>query len=225
HCIRLLTISRSIGNMAGMFLAGFLFIHIKAYFLLMITPCLLAFTWVSVTRNKFSFMKYAIVYIACLLLLFNAKYLLSGFDPLDVLVMKRLNFEAFADAFPKDMGSYIELPEFNSSWGSIMTAAPVSAFDVLTRPYLWESSSILVALAAIENILLILTLLAGLKFINWELMVKNKNFLLFCVFFVFSVFILIGLTTPVMGAMVRYKAPVLPFLCLIPVLISGKRKT
>jgi len=55
HCIRLLTISKSAWNMTGMFLAGFLFIHIKAYFLILITPCLLAFTWVHVSNQKFSF--------------------------------------------------------------------------------------------------------------------------------------------------------------------------
>jgi len=223
HCIRLLTISNSFGNMAGMFLAGFLFIHIKAYLLILITPCLLAFTWVSVTNNKYSFIKYGIVYVSCLMLIFNAKYLLNGFDPMEILFMKRLNFEAFADAFPKDMGSYIELPYFNANWGSILTAAPVAAFSVLTRPYVWESTSILILLSALENIVLMLALLWGLKNVSWEGVVKNKNYLFFCIYFVLSVFILIGLTTPAMGAIVRYKVPVLPFLCLIPILISGKR--
>ncbi|MBL0343169.1 MAG: hypothetical protein IPP71_21250 [Bacteroidetes bacterium] len=209
--------------MIGMFAAGFFFIHIKAYMLILITPCLLAFTWVSVSGQKFSFMKYFFVYLMCMILIFNAKYFLNGFDPVDVLVMKRVNFEAFADAFPNEMNSYISLPDFDSSWGSILTASPVAAFDVLTRPYVWEASSIFILLAAIENILLLLVLVAGLKFVNWQLMVKNKNLLLFCMFFVFSTLILIGLTTPIMGAMVRYKVPVLPFLCLIPVLISGKR--
>ncbi len=223
HCIRLLTVSKSIGNMAGMFLAGFLFIHIKAYFLLMITPCLLAFTWVIVTRQKFSLMKYSLVYLVGMILIFNASYFLNGFDPLDVLVMKRLNFESFVKSFPEGMNSYINLPYFDSSWGSVLTAAPAAAYTVLARPYIWESTNIFVILSAIENIILSLALLLGLKYVNWSLMVKNKNLMLFCIFFAFSVFVLIGLTTPIMGAMVRYKVPALPFLCLIPVLISGKK--
>lgn len=223
HCIRLLTVSSSFGNMAGMFLAGFLFIHIKAYLLILITPCLLAFTWVSVTNNKYSFLKYGLVYVSCLVLLFNAKYMINGFDPMEILFMKRLNFEAYADAFPKDMGSYIELPYFKATWGSILTAAPVAAFSVLTRPYVWEAPSILILLSALENILLMMAFLWGLKNVNWEGVVKNKNYILFCFYFVLSVFVLIGLTTPVLGAIVRYKVPVLPFLCMIPVLISGKK--
>ena len=221
HCIRLLTISKSVLNMLGMFLAGFLFIHIKAYFLLLITPCLLAFTWVHVSNQKYSLLKYSFIYFICAVLFFNASYLLSGFDPVDILVMKRLNFEAYAIAAPENFGSYIELPEFSSSWGDIMTVIPIAAFSVLTRPYIWESPDFLVIAAALENILLFLAVAIGFRYLKWDRMAKNKNLLLFCMSFVASVFILIGLTSPVMGAIVRYKSAALPFLLLIPLLISS----
>ena len=81
--------------MVGMFLAGFLFIHIKAYMLVLITPCLLAFTWVHVSNQKFSLLKYSFIYLLSALLFFNANYLLDGFDPVDMLLMKRINFENF----------------------------------------------------------------------------------------------------------------------------------
>lgn len=220
HCIRLLTISKSIGNMLGMFLAGFLFIHIKAYLLILITPCLLAFTWVHVTNQKFSLLKYGFIYLIFALLFFNASYLFNGFDPVDILVMKRLNFEAFASAAPEDFGSYIELPEFSSSWGDILTVSPIAAFSVFTRPFIWESNNILIMLAAIENIILFIAIAAGFRFLKWDRMAKNKNLLLFCISFVLSVFILIGLTSPVMGAIVRYKSVAIPFLLLIPLLVS-----
>jgi hypothetical protein len=209
------------GNMIGMFLAGFLFIHIKAYFLVLITPCLLAFTWVHVTNQKYSLIKYAFIYFVFTLLFFNAKYLLDGFDPVDVLVMKRLNFESFASASPQDFGSYIDLPEFSSDWGDVVTVAPIAAFDVLVRPYIWESSSLLIIFAALENMLLLAAIAIGFRYLKWDRMAKNKNLLLFCISFVLTVFILIGLTSPVLGAIVRYKAAVLPFLILIPLLISN----
>ncbi len=221
HCIRLLTISQSASNMIGMFLAGFLFIHIKAYFLILITPCLLAFTWVHVTNQKFSMLKYGFIYIVCAVLFFNAKHLFDGFDPVDVLVMKRMNFEAFASASPVNFRSYIQLPEFSSAWGDIVTVAPIAAFSVLTRPYIWESTSPLMILAALENILLFLVIMTGFRFLKWDRLAKNKNLLLFCLSFVISIYILIGLTSPVMGAIVRYKAAALPFLLIIPLLITN----
>jgi len=221
HCIRLLTISKSIGNMIGMFLAGFLFIHIKAYMLLLITPCLLAFTWVHVSNQKYSLIKYSFIYLVFAAMFFNAAYFLNGFDPVDVLVMKRLKFETFASASPQNFGSYIELPEFSSAWGDIMTVSPIAAFSVFTRPYFWESTNVLVILAGLENLLLFIVIAIGFRFLKWDRMAKNKNLLLFCMSFVLSVFILIGLTSPVMGAIVRYKSVVLPFLLLIPLLIGN----
>ena len=225
HCVRLLTVSKSVGNMIGMFLAGFLFIHIKAYLLILITPCLLAFTWVHVTNQKYSLLKYGFIYLSFGLLFFNAKYLIQGFDPVEILLMKRMNFEAYANASPIDFGSYIELPEFTSDWGDLITVTPIAFFSVISRPYIWESSSILILFAALENILIFICMAIGLRYIKWDRMAINKNLLLFCIFFIFSVFTLIGLTSPVMGAIVRYKAPVLPFLMLIPLLITGVTTT
>ncbi len=221
HCIRLLTISKSSFNMVGMFLAGFLFIHIKAYFLILITPCLLAFTWVHVSNQKFSLLKYSFIYLVCIVLFFSIKYILDGFDPVDILVMKRLNFEAFAHASPRDFGSYIELPEFSSAWGDIVTVSPIAAFSVLTRPYLWESGNLLMILAAVENVILLGVIAMGFRFLKWDRMAKNKNLFLFCLSLVITTFILVGLTSPVLGAIVRYKSPVLPFLLLIPLLITN----
>lgn len=220
HCFRLLTVSNSFGNMAGMFLAGFLFIHIKAYLLVIITPCLLAFTWVQMTQNRYALVKYGILLGGALFVLFNIDLLLPDFNPAEILVMKRQNFEAFANAFPKDMGSYIQLEPFTADWYSVMGTFPSAFYAVLARPYLWESNSFLIAIAGIENVLLILFLIYGLITIKWQSIVQNQNLILFCFSFTFIVFVLIGLTTPSMGAMVRYKVPVLPFLCMIPLLFT-----
>lgn len=221
HCVRLLTISKSFVNMTGMFLAGILFIHIKAYLLVLITPCLLAFTWSSVTNQQYSLLKYCIIYGFFALIFFNIGYLLDGFDPVQIIVMKRFNFESFVDYF-QNVNSYIKLPEITSDWWSIISNAPYAISVVLLRPYLWESSGVLILAAAVENILILAAIITGVYFINWGAILKNKNFLLFCIFFTVSVFVLIGLTTPSLGAIVRYKVPALPFLCLVPVLISEK---
>jgi hypothetical protein len=221
HCMRLLTVSKSMVNMAGMFMAGILFIHIKAYLLVLITPCLLAFTWVSVTNGKYSLLKYLLIYIPCIIFFFSISNLIDGFDPLQILVMKRYNFESFVDYF-QNVGSYIQLPEITADWQSIILSAPKAFLIVLTRPFPWESSNLLIIASAIENILIIAILIWGCIKINWSAILKNSNFLLFCLFFTISLFVLIGLTSPSLGAIVRYKVPALPFLCLIPLLISEK---
>ena len=50
---------------------------------------------------------------------------------------------------------------------------------------------------------------------------KNRvdiNLLLFCITLIITSFVLVGLTTTVMGAIVRYRIPFIPFLLLIPLL-------
>ncbi len=224
-CVSLLTVSKSFLHILGMFLSGFLFVHIKAYFLVLITPALIAFSWTIATGNRYAPLKYMLVYLVFGGLFFGAKYITDGFDPVQLVFMKRYNFEAFAQAFPMDMSSYIEVPSFTSDWHSVIAAFPDAISSVLLRPYLWESDSLLITFAAIENVLILLSLAIGLIYFNRESAIKNSNLIMFCLFFVLSVFVLIGLTTPVMGAIVRYKAPILPFLCLIPVLISGGDKS
>jgi hypothetical protein len=44
------------------------------------------------------------------------------------------------------------------------------------------------------------------------------NLLLLCISLVVTSFILVGLTTTVLGAIVRYKIPFIPFLLMIPLL-------
>jgi len=46
----------------------------------------------------------------------------------------------------------------------------------------------------------------------------------FCAGFVLILFILTGIATPVMGAIVRYKVPALPFLLIVFLLIIDKDK-
>lgn len=220
-CVKLLVGHLTALNILGMFLSGFLFIHIKAYLLVLITPALIAFTWTYATGNRYSVLKYALVYFVFLMFFFNAKHLTGGFDPVQIIFMKRMNFEAFADAFPRDMRSYIEIPSFSGDWQSIITNAPGALATVFIRPYLWESESLLITFAAIENVIILLCLAIGIIYTHPPSLITNQNLILFCLFFAISVFVLIGLTTPVMGAMVRYKAPILPFVCLIPVLLSG----
>jgi hypothetical protein len=208
-------------NFFFLVISGLLFVHIKAYVLVMLTPALIAFAWVAGTNEKYSLFKYTFIYLITGIIFFNFNYILEDFDPVQILYMKRVNFEAFADYAPEDFKSYIELPQFEASWWSILQAFPKAIYTVFTRPYLWESDSLIVSLAALENITLILIFIAGIVMISWNDLYSNRNLFLFCLFFIITYYALIGLTTPVMGAIVRYKAPLLPFFIMIPIIMSG----
>ncbi|MCX6271270.1 MAG: hypothetical protein NTU44_08655 [Bacteroidetes bacterium] len=67
----------------------------------------------------------------------------------------------------------------------------------------------MMVLPALENVLLLIFILLTVYFFRKP---ASKPLFWFMLFFFISVFTLTGLITPVMGAMVRYRTPALPFL-------------
>ena len=68
-------------------------------------------------------------------------------------------------------------------------------------------------MAGIENLLIICVLAAGLFYLKPQNLVNHDVW--YCLSFIVILFVLIGLTTPVLGALVRYKVPALPFLGIL----------
>jgi hypothetical protein len=68
-------------------------------------------------------------------------------------------------------------------------------------------------MACIENLLFIL-LFITLIFRFKKPEISNQTIIIFSMLFVFTLYTLVGLTTPVLGAAVRYKVPALPFLLI-----------
>ena len=72
--------------------------------------------------------------------------------------------------------------------------------------------------ASLENVLIIIVLLATLIFVRLRNLSQPDVWC--CTSFIVILFVLIGLTTPVLGALVRYKVPGLPFLGILLLLIT-----
>ena len=119
-------------------------------------------------------------------------------------------------------GSYFEIPKIENNFFSVLKNIPVALFNVLFRPFIYHSNSLLILFSAIENILMLLFAILCIVFRKKQL--KDLNLLLFCITFVFISYILIGLTTPVSGAIVRYKIVALPFFMMIFLIILDKDK-
>jgi len=83
-------------------------------------------------------------------------------------------------------------------------------------------SSVFVVLASFENILVIILVVFCLLFSS--LKKKNLNIFAFTMLYVIISFTLTGLITPVMGAMVRYKVPSLPFFIIGMLILFDKDK-
>ncbi len=144
-----------------------------------------------------------------LLLLVVLLGLLSPLDFIQIIERKQHDFVTFAQSL-QHVGSLVAIPDLEPGLWSLLKTAPQGFWHTLLRPHLGEASNAMMLLAAVENTLLLLGILLTLIFLKRP--IKWNPLLLFSISFVFILFTLSGLTTPVLGALVRYKAPALPFL-------------
>jgi hypothetical protein len=111
--------------------------------------------------------------------------------------------------------SYYHAPLINNSPYQLIKNIPHALNDVIIRPYPWDNGSNLKYFSFIQNIGLLLFL--GYSFFNRNQNLTNQQkwiifYLLACIVFLS---LIIGLTTPVFGAIVRYKMPIDLFLLII----------
>lgn len=115
-------------------------------------------------------------------------------------------------------GSGIEIPKLDGTFLSTIRAAPMALMNALFRPFPKDVSSAFMLLAVAENLLLFILML--LVFFRLDRQFVSHPMVWLCISFAMVILLLTGLVTPVVGAIVRYKVPALPFLvCALLVLI------
>lgn len=107
-------------------------------------------------------------------------------------------------------GSTIDIPRLEPNAWSVVRAVPMALVNSTFRPYPWKIRSPFMALSGLEN-LIILALIILVLFRFQSEALKNPLFYV-SISFALVILILTGLVTPVVGAIVRYKVPALPFL-------------
>ena len=108
------------------------------------------------------------------------------------------------------IGSKIHLTELRPDIFSFVRNAPEALFHSLMRPLPGESFSPFLLLASGENVFLILLIPAALIFRKRKEEIPFND-IFFCLSFAIVLLLIVGWTTPVMGAIVRYRMPALPF--------------
>ncbi len=157
-----------------------------------------------------------LVFVGFNILAFAGLYLLSIVAPdKDIFYMLYKKKDDFMNvAMQYEAGSFISTPELRPKPLSFLLYIPFAIYTVLMRPYIWEPGSALVRFAAIENILLLFCMI--IPFFVWrKRSLEEKRVIYFLTTFIFYLYILIGFTTPVLGALSRYKVPALPFILII----------
>ncbi|HSH67337.1 MAG TPA: hypothetical protein VLB84_16450 [Bacteroidia bacterium] len=118
--------------------------------------------------------------------------------------------------------SKFTIPRMQPTVLGILKNAPVAFFNTLVIPSLVHLDKTFAGFIMIENALLLLFIICIVLFFSRKTIPLAVT--LFCFSFVILLFSLIGFTTPITGALVRYRIPGIPFLIIGFCLILDEKK-
>ena len=192
----------------------------KFYVLLAAIPGLVLMLWLMKTHQKRPVLKFFIVHAFFFLLLIVSPKII-GYNAFEVISAKQRDFVKMVNA-SSDVGSAVKLPDLAPTPWGVIKNIPSAFVNSFFRPHIFEVYSPMVLLAAFENLIILILIIASFVFMKRNN--TNKALLYFALSFVIILFLLSGLTTPVLGALVRYKSPALPFLFILFLFFIDKQK-
>jgi hypothetical protein len=228
HCYRLMQNRKKYMLRFGGIVLGFLLLFLLRNFLIVVlVPALLA--WVLAWRYpKRQYMVFALVYAVFILLFFNLKHVDPRLDMPQVVVSKQ-------QAFLKLRGySSIAISELEPTAASFLINTPQAISLSTLRPFPSDIHHLPSLFAAIETLLLIIIIVLSLIF-RKKVSGQKDPILLFQLLFAISLLLVIGFSVNNLGAIVRYRSIILPFLLapalartdwkkLIGLISNGKNK-
>ncbi len=189
-------------------------LHIKPYAGISIFPGVVLWLWLKWSKPKFVWLKAGIVHIVLFVAALNAAPVFKAGDLLYILQKKQQDFYNVAKEY--DAGSVVSIPRPESNL-DLITFAPEAIFRAYLRPHIFESKTIFYLANALENVVF-LVLFFGVFF----LFIHNRKCILpeymLGLSFILILGILIGEVVPVLGAVVRYKLPALPFIAIMGII-------
>jgi hypothetical protein len=180
-----------------------LILALRNFLIIVFLPALTAWI-ISAKRNVSPWLSFVVVYVFFIVLFFTGKYAHPALDLPSAVTAKQQAFIGLTG------GSVVEVNPLMPNFSGFVANAPQAFALAVIRPYPTDVRHLLSLAAAIEINFLILLFFA---FLIWRDRSTSINpFLFFCVFLSFSVLIMIGYTVNFLGAIVRYRSIVLPFL-------------
>lgn len=181
-----------------------LLFQVKFYVLAAFATGIVAYSFAEQTSHRYLFAKYSIAFILVLILGLNFHYFSPEFNVLDLIVTKQKDFIGLA-AF-EDSGSMFEITPIEPNFWSLFRTAPEALMNSFFRPFPWDVSSLFMLIATLENLFVVGLILFGIFYFK---PIPGNRTNLALLFFSSGLILLliVGWTTPVAGALVRYKIP------------------
>ena len=185
-----------------------LILILRNFLIVIIIPALIAWILAEKFPRK-ALLVFASCYLFFMILFFTARYLSPNLNFPQAVVNKQQEFLKLSG------GSAVPIKKLEPTLGSFLINCP-QAFNLsIMRPYPSDVKHILSLAAAAEiNLLLLLFLV----FLVWRTNgIQSRIFIYFCLFLTFSVLLTIGYTVNFLGAIVRYRSIIIPFV-IVPMI-------
>lgn len=202
-------------------LAAVLIFFQKFYVLASMLPGLIVALWVW-RREKPHWLVKVLVALSVAI---SAVFVLEALSPEYGLIerMTRKQHDFINHGLSTGSGSMIELMRLDGTVWTFIKSIPHALYTTLLGPTTNIKGGVLGLFTNLENILILVSLLLAILHMKKNIKVHHGTILL-CVGFVSVLFILIGWTTPVLGALVRYRIPALPFLLILALIVVDREK-
>ena len=182
----------------------------KFYVLLALLPGLALFVMPAKFGAKKLLISSAVVF-AIVVTLFFFSGSIFGYDLVDTIVKKQHDFIRMVTYEANYSGSNIDIQKLEPTFVSFASCLVPAYINTFFRPFITEVDSLIKLVCCAENIVfLLLFLYMCVRFKQID--EKQVRLVLFTLYFMLILYALVGMTTPNIGALVRYKIPVMPFL-------------
>ncbi len=195
---------------------------LKSYVLLTLLPGLMALWCCRRTGDRMALQKFGAVYLTCIVIVLLSPVVDPSLDVLHLIQMKQQDMLGVVRL--TDPGSYVASTALTPDLDSFIAQAPHALYLTFLSPLTTWNIGAMGAIGAMENLLLVLLLPAALL-LRRPLHEIDLPLLFFCAGFCMLLGMLIGWTTPVVGALMRYRVPLLSFYAIALLLIADPRKT
>lgn len=198
------------------------FAVMKAYILLAILPGTVA--WIIITWRNFKQprLTFVLTLIVSAVLALNIQYLIPSINFMETLSVKQQAMLRLAHY--TDSGSVLFVNPLDPRLMSFVRNWPEAMLNASFRPWVTEADNAMQWFSALENLILALLTLVCFIFYRKQDSPGKLGFLWFCISFVLVLYSITGITTPILGTLVRYRMPALPFFVLAILMMTDLKR-
>lgn len=198
-----------------------LLFHLKFYVIASLLPGIGLLFLVRMLPRVPVLLLFAVVIGGTTLAGLNLQHVVPGFNILEAIAVKQRDFIGLSEAMQP--GSFVMPERLEPTFRSFLQQGPHALYIALLGPLFHSGPGLFGLVAAAENAVMLVALLVLLRYRAAWAQVRQDLVLALLAYIVLMALV-IGWTTPVMGAVVRYRTPLLPMLFIAALLLMDHRK-